>query len=386
MDGAAREPPQEPRVHRAEAKLAALRALPSLRHLVEQPADLGAGEVRVQHEAGLAPELGLVPVGLEALAEGRRAATLPDDGAVHGAARRALPQHRGLALVGDADGRDLGRRDSRGAQSLADRLRRRLPDLPGVVLDPARLRVVLRKLDVAASPHRALRIHHERAGARGALIQRQDEPARRHRFSSVFARSGWSVMRMAAPESITRCISTASLTVQAPTPIPAFRASATVAASTTVCSMPTKGTAAARSMPSSAESEMPASERAEYRAHVAMSGRSSRTRRHVGAPKAITTVEAAMPWRSRSAKTFSSMPGYRARAASTLISSSMRRLPCAATATTSSRVGTVSPVTAPVRSLRRTALSSATVRSFTGPAPVVVRWSVGWWMAASWPC
>src|SRR5207244_7251840 len=131
--------------------------------------------------------------------------------------------------------------------------------LHGVVLDPARLRVVLGQLDVAAPPHRAIRIHHDRAGAGGALIQHQDEPARRHRLRSVFARSGLSVMRMAEPESIIRCISAASLTVQAPIPIPAFRASATAAASTTVCSTPMKGTPAARSMARSAAREVPAS-------------------------------------------------------------------------------------------------------------------------------
>src|SRR5262249_34022948 len=73
------------------------------------------------------------------------------------------------------------------------------------------------------------------------------------------------------------------------------------------------------------------------------------------------------------------------RVASTLISSSMRRLASAATAMTSSRVGTVSDVTAPARLLRRNALSSATVRSLTGPLPVVVRSSVGSWMTTTSP-
>ena len=35
------------------------------------------------------------------------AAVLPDDGAVHGLPRGAVPHHRGLALVGDADRGDV---------------------------------------------------------------------------------------------------------------------------------------------------------------------------------------------------------------------------------------------------------------------------------------
>ena len=52
------------------------------------------------------------------VAEGRRAAVLPDDGVGERAPGRALPEHRGLALVGDADGRDVGGADPGLGQAL----------------------------------------------------------------------------------------------------------------------------------------------------------------------------------------------------------------------------------------------------------------------------
>src|ERR1700730_837763 len=63
----------------------------------------------------------------------------------------------------------------------------------------------------------------------------------------------------------------------------------------------------------------------------------------------------------------------------------MRRLPCAATVATSSSVGTASCGAAPDMSLSRRALSSAAVRSLTGPEPEVVRSSVASWMTMTSP-
>ena len=78
------------------------------RHVVEQPGDLGRGEIRIEQQAGRARSRA---------SRGRRArsaaqascgaAVLPDDGVVDRLAGRAVPDHRGLALVGDADRRDV---------------------------------------------------------------------------------------------------------------------------------------------------------------------------------------------------------------------------------------------------------------------------------------
>src|SRR3546814_2669028 len=52
MHPAAGQPPQQEAVDGAEGELATLGALPCARHVVEQPGDLGAGEVGVEQQAG----------------------------------------------------------------------------------------------------------------------------------------------------------------------------------------------------------------------------------------------------------------------------------------------------------------------------------------------
>ena len=84
----------------------------------------------------------------ETLADRGRTPVLPDDRSTWRAQRLAVPEQHGLALVGDADGTQLGRVD------LVERrprgLQRRLPDLLRGVLDPAGIREVLGELLVAA--------------------------------------------------------------------------------------------------------------------------------------------------------------------------------------------------------------------------------------------
>ena len=84
---------------------------------------------------------------LERVADVGRAPALPDDGEVDGLARRAVPDDRRLALVGDADGGDvLAARPRRPARAPRHARLDARPDLRGVVLDPAGLREVLREL------------------------------------------------------------------------------------------------------------------------------------------------------------------------------------------------------------------------------------------------
>ncbi len=103
--------------------------------LAEQPLDLRAREVRVEHEAGRVAHQRQVAGVAQLVAARRGAAVLPHDGAVQRRARRARPGDDRLALVGDADGGD--RLVERGAAARASTVDDRGPDLVGVVLDPA---------------------------------------------------------------------------------------------------------------------------------------------------------------------------------------------------------------------------------------------------------
>ena len=109
----------------------------------------------------------------ELIADVRRAAALPDNGVVDGLARRLLPDDGRLALVGDADARDLS-----GKAALAQRLRRhhalRAPDLKRVMLDPAGLGVYLRKIVLRLGDDAARLVKDNGTGAGRPLIERQN--------------------------------------------------------------------------------------------------------------------------------------------------------------------------------------------------------------------
>ena len=74
------------------------------------------------------------------------AAALPDDGVHNRLAGGLVPDNCRLALVRDAYRRNVLGFDAQLRHSRAGHLQRRVPYLPGVVLDPARLRVYLPKL------------------------------------------------------------------------------------------------------------------------------------------------------------------------------------------------------------------------------------------------
>ena len=171
MPPAARKPPEEKAVDRAEGDLARPGALAQSGLIVEQPGDLGRGKIWVDHQTG-ALRNGLVETRpAPALAQLGGPAVLPDDRVMDRRPGRALPQHRRLALVGDADRGDRsvrsGRRFTAGRNDAP-------PDLLRVVLDPAGLRIMLGQLDLRGAPRPPRRIEEDCSGAGGALVDRQN--------------------------------------------------------------------------------------------------------------------------------------------------------------------------------------------------------------------
>ena len=166
--------PDEEAVDGSEEQLARLRLLLCPRVVLEDVPDLRAAEVGVHREAGLLAELLLVAGGLELVAVAGRDAALPDDRVLHRLAGRLLPDHRRLALVGDADRGDvIGRRAGICHHLLRDR-QLGVPDRLGVVLDVAGRREDLWKFLVGGGMDRAVRVEQDGAARRGSLIQGQD--------------------------------------------------------------------------------------------------------------------------------------------------------------------------------------------------------------------
>ena len=123
VDRAAGQPPQQEAVDGPERQLAALGPLAGAGHIVEHPGDLGRGEIGVEEKPGPGADQRLGAVGLELGAAVGGAAVLPHDRAVDRLAGRAVPDDRGLALVGDADPGDARRHRLRFARALHARRR-----------------------------------------------------------------------------------------------------------------------------------------------------------------------------------------------------------------------------------------------------------------------
>ena len=174
MDAPAGQPPEEEAVDGADGKLARRGAFARLGDVLQQPGDLGGGEIGIEEEAGQPLDQGALALGLQPAAELGAAPVLPDDGVIDRLAGRPIPHDGGLALIGDADGRHI----RGGGQHLAADREGRLPDLLRIMLDPAVGREDLRQLALRHGADMALAVEDDGARAGGALIDRQNAAAR----------------------------------------------------------------------------------------------------------------------------------------------------------------------------------------------------------------
>ena len=172
---APRHVPQDPGVRVAEQQIAGLGALARPFDVVQDPLDLGAGEVGGQPQAADLAEAVRPLVAPELLDHLRGAHVLPDDRVVDGLSGVLVPHDGGLALVGDADGGQLVAVDLRLAQGLGDDRARGVPDLEGVVLDPPRVGEDLGELLLADGDDLAGVVEDDGAGGGRALVDGQNE-------------------------------------------------------------------------------------------------------------------------------------------------------------------------------------------------------------------
>ena len=149
-------------------------------HIVEQPA-IGGGEVGIEKGAGQALDHRAWP-SASSLRQIGAAPVLPDDG-VRSVAARPLPHDRGLALIGDADGRPSV------AASLAADGEGRLPDLLRVMLDPAVGRKDLRQLALRHGADMPFAVEDDGARAGRALVDGENVPGSHRVPAAQCARS-----------------------------------------------------------------------------------------------------------------------------------------------------------------------------------------------------
>ena len=94
---------------------------------------------------------------------------------MHRTTRRALPEHRGLALVRDPDRGEISGAHARLGKGRLGGGQHRDPDLLRVVLDPGRAGKVLRHLRIAAPAAVELLVEDDARRSGGALVDRKDE-------------------------------------------------------------------------------------------------------------------------------------------------------------------------------------------------------------------
>ena len=174
VDLSAGQLPDQPGVDGAEKQLALLRPLSGAGGVVQQPLDLGAGEIGVGHKAGLFPDGVAVAFGFQLVNDGGGAAALPDDGVGNGLAGGLVPDDGGFPLVGDADGRDVIGGDAQLFHGGPGDLQRGGPDLLRVVLHPAGEGEDLAKLLLRRGADISRVVKKNAAGAGCALVKGHD--------------------------------------------------------------------------------------------------------------------------------------------------------------------------------------------------------------------
>ena len=163
------ETPDQEAVHGAELEPTG-RCVASPLGISKQPFQLRAAEVGVDHEAGDVGDLAFHAVVLDAFAALGGAPVLPDDGGVHRVAGLGVPQHGGLALIGDAERVDACRRDAAAGDCLAASGEGGFPQRLRILLDPAVVREALIERPVRTRHRPPVGVEDDGAGTRRALV------------------------------------------------------------------------------------------------------------------------------------------------------------------------------------------------------------------------
>ena len=173
MNLPAGQPPQQEGIDGADGQIAGFGFLSCAGDVLHQPGDLAGGEIRIEQKAGYLLHQRAMARLFQLLAECRTPAILPDDGIVQRLARCPVPQHGRLALIGDADGGDIGNL----GQHLAADGQRGAPDLLGIVFDPAIGREDLRQFLLCDGQNMSVLVEDHGPRARRSLVDRQNAAA-----------------------------------------------------------------------------------------------------------------------------------------------------------------------------------------------------------------
>ena len=139
MQCAACQIPDEPGIDRAEGEFAPVGLFAGARNMIQQPANLASGKVRIDDKSGFVFDQFSLASFFQAFAEISRAPILPNDCVVNGRAGFAVPDNRGFSLVGDPESGHIFGGEFGFGEYIASNFQLRRPDFARVVLNPAGL-------------------------------------------------------------------------------------------------------------------------------------------------------------------------------------------------------------------------------------------------------
>ena len=138
--------PNEPGVNSTKNQIASLCTSTGALYIVQNPGNLGAGEVSIQSQAGLLLELIKIALCLQVLNDAGSLTGLPHNCVINRTASVLIPNYCGLTLVGDTHSCDVACLQATLFQSALHYLAHGAPDFICIMLNPARVREVLSEL------------------------------------------------------------------------------------------------------------------------------------------------------------------------------------------------------------------------------------------------
>ena len=107
MNPALGQPPKKETINSAERETAGFSSSACTINIVENPADFGRREIRIEPQTGLFRHPRLVTLALERSTIFRSSTVLPNDCVVNALAGRPIPHHSRFPLVGNTDSRHI---------------------------------------------------------------------------------------------------------------------------------------------------------------------------------------------------------------------------------------------------------------------------------------
>ena len=138
--------PNSPAVDSTKQQLACFRTLACMRYVFQNPVQLGTGEICIQNQACLFTEHIGVTTDFQQITIFRGTTALPDNRLADRATSVLIPNYGSFALIRNTDTGNISRSNIQLAHCLVHQANLSSPDFLGIVLHPACLRIILRKL------------------------------------------------------------------------------------------------------------------------------------------------------------------------------------------------------------------------------------------------